>query len=432
MLPPSTGRKMSDMSVTTLPTKLVPKPPNPFIPWLLPIFVLAVAYGLLALTLTEQLSHRQIMERCVLVDPRRARLWSVGNVEIGLAYLGVFGGMLFYFLRLYSRSRQHLADLGLAVAYLLGSFALDAFCVQHFHPFMALLIGDATVMTFTLAVSRQVWFQRLLGVFVPVIFLTCGIGHFLEGLSYWQLTYTINTPWTMVTADIGFAVLVNASRFPAFIRGEDVVAELAVTKTRAETLQAEIDARLRADELREHAEAEKQAEKARVRTFLRDVLASVTDNKLHLIDTADEFPLPSQDMGEAIVLSQEAGLRELRQRALMAAQRAGHSEERQHELLTAVSEAGMNAIVHGNGGIGRVSVEANGTIQVRVEDHGTGIAMENLPRATLSRGFSTKATLGHGLKMMLDTVDRLYLLTSPTGTTIVLEQDREKPIPVWL
>ena len=75
----------------------------------------------------------------------------------------------------------------------------------------------------------------------------------------------------------------------------------------------------------------------------------------------------------------------------------------------------MNAVVHAGGGTGRVSVGADGTVQVRVEDHGAGIAMENLPRATLARGFSTKATLGHGLKMMLETVDRLYLLTARQG-----------------
>jgi len=115
-----------------------------------------------------------------------------------------------------------------------------------------------------------------------------------------------------------------------------------------------------------------------------------------------------------------------------AAQGAGYSEERQHDLVTAASEAGMNAIVHGGGGTGQVSVGAGDTVQVRVEDQGGGIAMENLPRAALSRGFSTNATLGHGLKMMLETADRLYLLTDPGGTTVVLEQERERPLPLWL
>jgi len=68
-----------------------------------------------------------------------------------------------------------------------------------------------------------------------------------------------------------------------------------------------------------------------------------------------------------------------------------------------------------------------GIVQVRVSDHGEGIAVENLPRATLERGHSTKATLGHGMKMMLQTTDALWLLTGTTGTTVVLVQQPRSP-----
>ena len=162
------------------------------------------------------------------------------------------------------------------------------------------------------------------------------------------------------------------------------------------------------------------------------MLASVTEGRLLLVDTADQLPPSSAPVGAAIALSRRDGLRELRQNVHEAAHDAGHSEERQHDLVTAASEAGMNAIVHGGGGVAQVSVGADGMVQVRVEDHGTGISMENLPQATLSRGFSTKATLGHGLKLMLETADRLYLLTGEGGTTIVLEQEQEKQLPTWL
>ena len=166
--------------------------------------------------------------------------------------------------------------------------------------------------------------------------------------------------------------------------------------------------------------------------FLRDVLSSVTEGKLLLSTSPAHLPAVLTPVGEAIPLTREGGPRGLRLRAEEAARGAGFSEERRHDLLTAASEAGMNAILHGGGGTGWVSVGEDGTVQVRVEDQGGGISVENLPRATLSRGFSTKATLGHGLKMMLETADRLYLLTGPTGTTVVLEQERDKPPPAWL
>lgn len=385
--------------------------------WILPICVLVIAYALLGLTFTEQLTHQEIMQRCVLVDPRRARIWSVGNVEIGLAYFGVFFGMVFYFLKMYFRSKEHVTDLCLALAYLGGSFLLDFFCVQTFQPFMALLIGDAIVMTFTVMVSKQVWFQRLLGVFVPIIFLTCGLGHFLEGLSYWKLTYTYNTPWTMVTADIGFAVLVNTSRFPAFIRGEDVVAELAIAKTRAETLQVEIDARTQ-------AEADREAAQRLMQGFLRDVLASVTEGRLRLCDTILDLPPMMVSACDLIILTRTEGLSRLRQCTREVSLGLGIPEERWQDLVTACSEAGMNAVVHGGGGVARVGADGQDTVQVWVEDQGQGIEVKNLPRATLEKGYTTAGTLGHGMKMMLQAADRVWLLTGSSGTTVVLEQDR--------
>jgi PAS domain S-box-containing protein len=155
------------------------------------------------------------------------------------------------------------------------------------------------------------------------------------------------------------------------------------------------------------------------RTFLRDVLASVTEGRLVLCEVHADLPAPLPSVGAPIPLSRESGLRDLRVRALDAAD--GMSDERRHDLVTAVSEAGMNAIVHGGGGVGYVGRGEDGMIQVRVEDQGAGIAVADLPRATLARGYSTKATLGHGFKMM-QAVDRVYVLTGSTGSTVVLEQ----------
>ena len=178
----------------TSPPDAPPTRLSRFAPFIMPMLTLGIAYGLLFLTLTTRISHSEMMARCVLADESKARIWSVANVEIGLAYFGVFGAMLFYFLKIYRNSISHLRDLSFALAYLFGSFLLDYFCVEMFEPFIAMLVGDALVMTFTLIISRQVWFQRLLGVFVPLIFLTCGIGHFLEGLSYWYQTYHLKCP----------------------------------------------------------------------------------------------------------------------------------------------------------------------------------------------------------------------------------------------
>ncbi len=169
------------------------------------------------------------------------------------------------------------------------------------------------------------------------------------------------------------------------------------------------------------------------RGFLRDVLASVTEGKLHLCDTEGDLPPRHGSLwGTPLYLHADTGLSALRRRATEAAETAHFSPERIADLITAVNEAGMNAIVHAGAGTVHVSLDAvAGLVQVWVEDTGSGITMENLPRATLSRGFTTAGTLGHGLKLMLQTTDRLWLLTGPTGTTVVLEQDRTPPPPLW-
>jgi len=395
--------------------------------WIMPIFLLTGAYGLLGLTFTENLPHSELMERCVLMDPKLARVWSVGNVEIGLGYFGVFFGMLFYFMRLYRRSRQHLTDLTLAVLYLVFSFTLDYICVRSFSPFVAMLIGDACVMSFTLAVSRQTWFQRLLGVFVPIIFLTCGLGHLLEGLSYWHLTYPVNTPWTMVTADVGFAVLVNSGRYPAFIRGEDIVAELAVEKTKKEALEREIEARIIAEEALRKSEAQLRIESERRLRLTRDVISAVTDGRMRLFQNPRDLPLPLSDNARPHALTRES-ISGIRQTIKEHAEQASFVSGRIDDLVTAASEAMMNAIVHGGDASAAVSSNQD-QVQVRVTDGGQGIDWEVLPQATLRGGWSSKGTLGMGFTLILETIDHMDLYTSSTGTTIVLTMDRIRRPP---
>lgn len=174
----------------------------------------------------------------------------------------------------------------------------------------------------------------------------------------------------------------------------------------------------------------KQAED-RQRAFLRDVLFSVSEHKLRLCDSASDLPPKLSAVCDPVELSKES-LSTLRRRAREAAAAGGFPEERCYDLITAVSEAAMNAVVHAGGGVGSVCVGSKQTVQVWVEDHGAGIRMDALHRATLERGFTTKGTLGHGFWMILHTADRVWLLTGEAGTSVVIEQDRAEPEPLWL
>jgi anti-sigma regulatory factor (Ser/Thr protein kinase)/FixJ family two-component response regulator len=183
---------------------------------------------------------------------------------------------------------------------------------------------------------------------------------------------------------------------------------------------------------REHAAAERVALLDQQRAFLRDVLTSVTEGRLRLCDSEADLPAPLDACSEPIPLARET-LARLRAEARRAARAARLGHDRMSDLLTAVTEAGMNAVTHAGGGTGRVCADpARHTVQAWIEDRGGGIDVARIPKATLERGYSSAGTLGHGFWLMLQTCDRTYLLTGPNGTTVVVEQGAAPPEPAWM
>ena len=173
----------------------------------------------------------------------------------------------------------------------------------------------------------------------------------------------------------------------------------------------------------------------RQRRFLKDVLASVTQGKLILCDTPSDLPVPlaPEPAGGAIPVGEKT-LKALRTRVAEVAAACGLPRDRAQDCITAASEGAMNAVVHAGGGTARVYGDPDGgTVQVFVQDRGKGIALSDLPQSTLKRGYSTGGIgIGHGFWLMLQTCDRVYLLTGPTGTSVVLEQGRAVPDQPWL
>jgi len=176
---------------------------------------------------------------------------------------------------------------------------------------------------------------------------------------------------------------------------------------------------------------------AQQRRFLKEVLSSVTQGRLILCDTPDDLPspmLPSEPAGgDPLVLTRQS-LKTLRARVEAVAAVCAMPTNRTLDFITAVSECAMNAVQHADGGTASLYTDADaGIMQVWVEDQGRGIELSSLPRATLERGFSTGGSgFGHGFWLMLQTCDRVYLLTSEAGTTVVLEQERSRLATAWL
>jgi PAS domain S-box-containing protein len=197
-------------------------------------------------------------------------------------------------------------------------------------------------------------------------------------------------------------------------------------------VQTDITEHRRTEEENARLLTEVQNTAAQQRAFLRDILASVTEGRLRLCEAEEELPapLPIPATDEPIPLTMES-LRYLRRATTEAAVAAGLSDERWQDLVAGIGEAAMNAVVHAGGGEAMVYRDDH-QIQVWIQDHGGGISMENLPRATLERGYTTAGTMGHGFWLMLKTCDACWLLTNPAGTTVVLQQGQTPPRPPWL
>lgn len=190
---------------------------------------------------------------------------------------------------------------------------------------------------------------------------------------------------------------------------------------------ADITERVRAEEERGRLLAQVQQADLWQRTFLREVLFNVTEGRLRLCEDRGELPTALEDCGEPCPLDGTGALRIFRRRIEEIAEESGFSVERSQDLITGASEVAMNAIVHGGGGVARLCAEPGKMLQLWVEDHGEGMALGTLHRATLEKGYTTAGTMGYGWFLTLRTVDRVWLLTGPFGTAVVLEQEVTAP-----
>ncbi|MBC8135362.1 MAG: ATP-binding protein, partial [Fibrella sp.] len=138
---------------------------------------------------------------------------------------------------------------------------------------------------------------------------------------------------------------------------------------------------------------------------VRKILHHVTGNKLSVCESEDQLPLPFP-VCEEVRITSPIDLRRVRRAVQTVTDRLHFSEERAYDLIAAVSEGAMNAIVHASAGSATICVHPDGDeIQVWIRDNGNGIAVTHLHRATLECGFTTSDSLGCGFFIILNTID---------------------------
>jgi anti-sigma regulatory factor (Ser/Thr protein kinase) len=164
---------------------------------------------------------------------------------------------------------------------------------------------------------------------------------------------------------------------------------------------------------------------AQKKQFYRDVVYAVTNGKLELCEPGDveEYWL---DPVDAIPILQEGDIRHVRQMVQDVCEAAGMDGQRIYDLALCASEAATNALKHGEGGLAAIARKGE-TIRVRIEDCGAGIDPATLPKATLMKGFSTRASMGLGFTIMHELADKIYLSSAPCGTVVIIEMGVTQP-----
>ena len=261
--------------------------------------------------------------------------------------------------------------------------------------------------------------------FIPIIFVTAlstELRHQYRGYSTGAVDY-ISKPFD------GEILKSKVTVFVDLYLKEQMIREQAALIRQNDQREAELAAR----EMQARLEEQHMRDvNRRVRAFLKDVLSSVTEGRLELCESEDELPVPLERSLGKLSLIPVGAIRDLRVVVQEACVEAGLDDLRALDFVTAISEAAMNAVVHGAQGTAETTYDPHGCVQVRIRDSGGGIAVEDIPRATLERGYTTAGTMGHGFWIILKTADRIYMVTGPEGTTIVVEQERSTPQAPWL
>jgi anti-sigma regulatory factor (Ser/Thr protein kinase) len=172
-----------------------------------------------------------------------------------------------------------------------------------------------------------------------------------------------------------------------------------------------------------YQKAERERIDAMRRGIHREVLFAVTSGKICLCDRDEisrEWPAPRPELP----ILREYHIRDVREAAKHAGVDAGMDEERAADLGLCASEAATNALLHGRGGSAVVE-HRGGQVRIRVADQGQGIDPDNLPRATLLKGWSSQASMGLGFTVINETADRIFLYTGADGTVIIIEMSAQ-------
>jgi anti-sigma regulatory factor (Ser/Thr protein kinase) len=154
--------------------------------------------------------------------------------------------------------------------------------------------------------------------------------------------------------------------------------------------------------------------------ILSDLAAAIACGKLRIL-AADELE-NERERGEAladIVLTDACSLAAARETLGEALTERGLSRGERAAFVLCISEAASNMLLHGGGG-GTLSLRRlDDRLRTVVADRGPGLNFINWMEPPADDG---QASMGYGLKIILDNLDAVGLHTGRSGTTLLLDR----------
>jgi anti-sigma regulatory factor (Ser/Thr protein kinase) len=155
--------------------------------------------------------------------------------------------------------------------------------------------------------------------------------------------------------------------------------------------------------------------------LLRSVFSAVTSGKVQLCSAGEIRAFwPALEDASVLEIRTVEDIPTVREAVRRMGLAAGMDPDRARDFELCAAEAATNALLHGHGGFAAVAC-SDGRARFRVADWGGGIALEDLPGATLQAGWSSRRTMGLGFTLINETADRVYLYTGADGTTVIIE-----------
>jgi anti-sigma regulatory factor (Ser/Thr protein kinase) len=157
----------------------------------------------------------------------------------------------------------------------------------------------------------------------------------------------------------------------------------------------------------------------RVWEVYRDVLHAASQTKFLLIKEDD---LPKYKEGRILCneyVVEKLDIPRVRNIAKEALELEGFPRTSVSSYVLLISEAITNIIKHAKDG--RLLIVRNdSSLNIIIEDTGSGFPLKTLPYTVMMAGYSTKKSLGQGFTLMMKLASQVLLKTSIEGATIIL------------